>query len=370
MSTNAAATLTSVIAERHRGGQSGLLIRGRRCKRATIARTVASAASDQHAGRREGAGAGGALAGELGHGAADLARPRPRASLRRCAPRVLPPSLRSPSPRTRRRRSRAAPCQSVRRRGRAVGFVGREVTLDALRDLVPHPAIAKHRDRVVHGRGVGDRRVRDRVGTSPATSEAVRLTIRAGPIRTARRPPLTAETCLRTAFTSLIGAPTTAAARAVAACRRGRRPRGRLARAELPPVNAASTRSSSPSESAASISRRAASALRSVGGGWSAERTSIRSAGDLLAGADDDDAADQAVAARSAAAAKSTASPSRIRARRSGRRRGRPGTRGRRSRRSIGGGDSLLRRARDVARGEAGGGDAQGRCPQVPEPVR
>ena len=114
--------------------------------------------------------------------------------------------------------------------------------------------------------------------TSPATSETVRLTRRAGATRAARRPPLIAETCLRTAFTSTIGAPEPR--------RSSWRRRfsawvtpsgGRLVSAELPPVNTAIARSPGPRSSTRSMTRRAAASERSVGRGWSASSTSTRS---------------------------------------------------------------------------------------------
>ncbi len=114
--------------------------------------------------------------------------------------------------------------------------------------------------------------------TSPATSETVRLTSRAGAARAASRPPLIAETCLRTVFTSTIGAPDPSSSswrRLFSACVTPSG--GRLVSAELPPVKAAITRSPGPRPSTSSMTRRAAASERSEGSGWSARSTSTRS---------------------------------------------------------------------------------------------
>ena len=94
------------------------------------------------------------------------------------------------------------------------------------------------------------------------------MTTVAGAISAASRPPLSAETCLRTAFTSVIGAPDESSSSwsrrfSVLLTPGG----GRLVSAELPPVNEASTRSPARTSAASSNSRRAARTERSLGSG-------------------------------------------------------------------------------------------------------
>ena len=83
-------------------------------------------------------------------------------------------------------------------------------------------------------------------GSSPGTSDTISDTTRAGAAAAARRPPFTAETCLRMAFIAEIGAPDDSNAVFSACSSSGLRPSGGAAsRAEPPPVISATTRSSS-----------------------------------------------------------------------------------------------------------------------------
>ena len=103
---------------------------------------------------------------------------------------------------------------------------------------------------------------------SPATSETVRLISRAGAAAAARRPPLKAETCLRTVFTSTMLIPEESSSSCRSRFSAAETPSGgRLASEELPPVKQAITMSRSPALSAIESSRRAAAIERPVGSG-------------------------------------------------------------------------------------------------------
>ena len=106
---------------------------------------------------------------------------------------------------------------------------------------------------------------------SPTTSETVRLRIRAGAMALARRPPLIADTCLRTVLTSTMDIPDASSSWcSLILSASGTPGGGRLASAELPPVNTHSARSCSPRSSACLSRARAPSALAWPGMGWSA----------------------------------------------------------------------------------------------------
>ena len=116
--------------------------------------------------------------------------------------------------------------------------------------------------------------------TSPTTSDTVRLTMGAGAILAASRPPFTSETCLRTAFISLMAAPLLSMRRwSSCLSSSDTRPGGELNNAEEPPVTQHSARSSGPNPSASSSMALLAATLASDGTGWSASMISIRLSG-------------------------------------------------------------------------------------------
>ena len=83
-------------------------------------------------------------------------------------------------------------------------------------------------------------------GSSPGTSLIARVTTRAGAAAAARRPPLIADRCFRTAFISVMLAPQASSARLTACLSASVRPgAGAASRAEAPPDISAMTRSSS-----------------------------------------------------------------------------------------------------------------------------
>ena len=99
-------------------------------------------------------------------------------------------------------------------------------------------------------------------GSSPGTSEMAMVTTRAGCARSASRPPLMRERCLRTVLISTIDAPDASSARVTACLSVSERPAaGAIQLAEAPPETSASTRSSGPAASAsASVSKGAGEA--------------------------------------------------------------------------------------------------------------
>ena len=119
---------------------------------------------------------------------------------------------------------------------------------------------------------------------SPATSETVRLTSRAGAAAAASRPPLNAETCLRTALTSTIAIPEDSSS----SCRRASRPRVTPGRRQAGEGRAAAGEAgdhevAARARLARSSSARAAAIERSLGRGWSEPITSTRSSSAVLA---------------------------------------------------------------------------------------
>ena len=84
-------------------------------------------------------------------------------------------------------------------------------------------------------------------GSSPGTSEIRRLTTRAGCAAAAKRPPLIAERCFRTAFIWVMSAPEASSARLTACLSSSVRPSaGSASSADAPPEIRHSTRSSAP----------------------------------------------------------------------------------------------------------------------------
>ena len=84
-----------------------------------------------------------------------------------------------------------------------------------------------------------------KAGLSPGMSDTTSVATRAGCAASASRPPLIAETCLRTVFNAAIGAPDASSARFTAISSSSvRSPAGAGSSADPPPEISATTRSS------------------------------------------------------------------------------------------------------------------------------
>ena len=104
--------------------------------------------------------------------------------------------------------------------------------------------------------------------SSPTTSEIARQTV--GPAAAAaRRPPLTADRCLRIVLSAVISAPPfSSALTAVRLSSRVRAPAGTAIKADAPPESSTTRVSPGSVRCATSIARRPAATLRASGSGW------------------------------------------------------------------------------------------------------
>ena len=117
-------------------------------------------------------------------------------------------------------------------------------------------------------------------GSSPGTSEIIKVRSCAGLAASARRPPLMAERCLRTVFISPMGAPLRRRARLMACLSAREMPSAGSDRSEeAPPDIRQSTRSSAERPCTMCSMRVAAAWPASSGTGWPASTTSIRASG-------------------------------------------------------------------------------------------
>ena len=115
-------------------------------------------------------------------------------------------------------------------------------------------------------------------GSSPGTSEIIRVRTRAGDAAAARRPPLIADKCFRTQFISTMLAPDRNKAVFTACLSASDRPSaGNGIKAEPPPEIRHKTRSSGPASRAKARMRLAASCPDASGTGWLASTISMAS---------------------------------------------------------------------------------------------